>query len=470
MRNEIANFRDCKSIAIMGGTFDPIHYGHLVTAEAVRHRFQVDKVVFIPTGRPAHKTDKEVTHNEHRYLMAVLATMRNENFEVSRLEIDRPGITYTIDTIEQLKKMCRPDVRLYFITGADAIHQIMTWKEPERLLSLCDFVAVTRPGYQKNQMFEEIGELREKFASRIHYMEVPALAISSSDIRTRAQKGMPIQYLLPQEVEDYIHKFGLYRNQRKNEVKFMLPIEVMQEKLQSTLSVKRYIHTMGVSEEAVRLAEIFGTQAEQQKAKVAGLLHDCAKDYPKELREQGFAVVAVNYRLSPKAKNPAYIEDAAEAVAWVFKNIEKYGGRKDHIFVSGHSAGGYLSLILAMDKKYMAAYGADADSVAAYLPVSGQTVTHFTIRKERGLPDGIPVVDEYAPVNKARKETAPLVLITGDKHLEMAARYEENALLEAVLKSIGNKKVTLYEMQGFDHGQVLGPACYLIADYVKRFK
>ena len=110
------------------------------------------------------------------------------------------------------------------------------------------------------------------------------------------------------------------------------------------------------------------------------------------------------------------------------------------------------------------------DSVAAYLPVSGQTVTHFTIRKERGLPDGIPVVDEYAPVNKARKETAPLVLITGDKHLEMAARYEENALLEAVLKSIGNKKVTLYEMQGFDHGQVLGPACYLIADYVKRFK
>ena len=194
------------------------------------------------------------------------------------------------------------------------------------------------------------------------------------------------------------------------------------------------------------------------------------KFIPKELTEQGFAVVAVNYRLSPKAKNPAYIEDAAEAVAWVFKNIEKYGGCKDRIFVSGHSAGGYLSLILAMDKKYMATYGVDADSVAAYLPVSGQTVTHFTIRKERGLPNGIPVVDEYAPVNKARKETAPLVLITGDKHLEMAARYEENALLEAVLKSIGNKRVTLYEMQGFDHGQVLGPACYLIVDYVKRFK
>ena len=286
MRNEIANFKNCKSIAIMGGTFDPIHYGHLVTAEAVRHRFQVDKVVFIPTGKPAHKTDKAVTHNEHRYLMAVLATMRNENFEVSRIEIDRPGVTYTIDTIEQLKKLCRPDVRLYFITGADAIHRIMSWKESERLLSLCDFVAVTRPGYQKNQMFEEIGEIQDKYASRIHYMEVPALAISSSDIRSRAQRGMPIQYLLPQEVVDYIHKFGLYQDERKEEVKFVLSVEVMQEKLQSALSVKRYIHTMGVAEEAVRLAEIYGTYADRQKARVAGLLHDCAKDYPKELRQR----------------------------------------------------------------------------------------------------------------------------------------------------------------------------------------
>ncbi len=280
MRNEITDFQDCKSIAIMGGTFDPIHNGHLVTAEAVRHRFKVDRVVFIPTGRPAHKTDKQVTHNEHRYLMTVLATMRNENFDVSRIEIDRPGITYTIDTIEALKKICRPDVRLYFITGADAIHQIMSWKEPERLLTLCDFVAVTRPGYRKNQMFEEIGEIREKFASRIHYMEVPALAISSSDIRERARKGEPIKYLLPQEVEDYIHKFKLYQNMEKDEVKFMLPIETMREKLQSALSVKRYIHTMGVAEEAIKLAEIYGTQ----KAQAAGLLHDCAKDYPEEMR------------------------------------------------------------------------------------------------------------------------------------------------------------------------------------------
>ena len=193
------------------------------------------------------------------------------------------------------------------------------------------------------------------------------------------------------------------------------------------------------------------------------------KHIPHELMNKGFAVVAVNYRLSPKAKNPAYIEDAAAAVAWTFENIEKYGGSKERIFVSGHSAGGYLTLILAMDKKYMEAYGADADKVAAYLPISGQTVTHFTIRKERGLPNGIPIIDEYAPVNKVRKDTPPVILITGGRDLEMADRWEENALLASVAKNIGNKNVCLYELQGFDHGEVSGPGCYLIVNYIRKF-
>ena len=275
MRNEIANFRDCKSIAIMGGTFDPIHHGHLVTAEAVRYRFKVDKVVFMPAGQPAHKTNKKVTHNEHRYLMTVLATMRNENFEVSRIEIDRAGVTYTIDTIEELKRMCRPDVRLYFITGADAIHQIMTWKESERLLGMCDFVAVTRPGYDKSKLFQDIGEIREKFSSRVHYM--------MCFVTNRITKPIMKLSALSEEMSKLNFDVA-YEDDAEDEVKFMLPVETMQEKLQSALSVKRYIHTMGVAEEAVKLAEIYGTPQDQQKARVAGLLHDCAKDYPEAMR------------------------------------------------------------------------------------------------------------------------------------------------------------------------------------------
>lgn len=194
------------------------------------------------------------------------------------------------------------------------------------------------------------------------------------------------------------------------------------------------------------------------------------KYIPQELASKGFAVVTPNYRLSPKAQNPAYIQDAAAAVAWVMRHIGLYGGDPTRIFVSGHSAGGYLSLILATDKSYMAAYHADADSIAAYLPVSGQTVTHFTIRKERGLPHGIPVIDEFAPCNKARKDTAPIILLTGDRNLEMADRYEENALFASVMKNIGNPNVMLYELQGFDHNTVVGPACCFICDYVRNFK
>lgn len=200
-----------------------------------------------------------------------------------------------------------------------------------------------------------------------------------------------------------------------------------------------------------------------------GGLEGGGKHVPEMFMNQGFAVVAVNYRLSPKAQNPAYTEDAAAAVAWAYKHIEEYGGSPRRVFVTGHSAGGYLTLMVGLDKSYLQEYGVDADSIAAYLPISGQTVTHFTIRKEHSLPEGIPVIDQYAPCNKARKDTPPFVLITGDRNLEMADRYEENALLASVLKNIGNKKVSLYELQGFDHGQVYVPGCCLVANYIRNF-
>lgn len=192
------------------------------------------------------------------------------------------------------------------------------------------------------------------------------------------------------------------------------------------------------------------------------------KHIPRELTEQGFAVIAVNYRLSPRATNPAYIEDAAEAVAWTFRNIRQYGGDPDKIIVSGHSAGGYLSLMLALDKSYLQKHQIDADKVMAWFPLSGQTVTHFTIRKERKLRDGIPVIDRFAPLDNARMGTPPIYLITGDRNHELAARYEENAHLFAVLRSLGNDKVYLYELQGFNHGNMYAPGCLLMVDYIKN--
>ncbi|MDL2245386.1 alpha/beta hydrolase [Parabacteroides sp. OttesenSCG-928-J18] len=193
-----------------------------------------------------------------------------------------------------------------------------------------------------------------------------------------------------------------------------------------------------------------------------------SKDIPRELKEQGCAVVTVNYRLSPRATAPAYILDAAEALAWAFKHIGKYGGTAEKIYVSGHSAGGYLALMLALDKSYLAAHEVDADRVAAWIPLSGQTVTHYTIRKEMGLKDGIPVIERYAPLSHARPDTPPIMLITGGRYLEMSARYEENALLDAVLRGVGNKNVSLYELEGCDHGTMCGPGCLMMVDYIRK--
>ncbi len=199
-----------------------------------------------------------------------------------------------------------------------------------------------------------------------------------------------------------------------------------------------------------------------------GGLEGGQKELPLELQNKGVAVVSPNYRLSPKATNPAYIDDAAAAVAWVFENIESFGGDPARIYVAGHSAGGYLTLMIGLDKSYLQKYGVDADRIKGLIPASGQTNTHYTIRKERGLPMDIPLVDEYAPLNKVRAGLPPILLITGDRHLEMTARYEENLHLESILRYFGNKDLTLYELQGFDHGGMAIPACRLLINWVKK--
>ena len=186
------------------------------------------------------------------------------------------------------------------------------------------------------------------------------------------------------------------------------------------------------------------------------------KEIPEQLTNKGYAVVGVGYRLSPKAKAPAYIEDAAAAVAWVFQHIKEYGGSDKLIFISGHSAGGYLGMMVTLDKKYLLKYNIDANNIAALIPFSGQAITHFTIRKERGMEATQPVIDEYAPLYFVRADAPPMLLITGDRELELYGRYEENAYLERMMKLTGHKQTTLYEMDGYDHGGMPVPAYPLL--------
>jgi len=189
-------------LGIMGGTFDPIHHGHLVAASEVAEQFALDEVIFVPTGSPWQKSDREVSAAEDRYLMAVIATASNPRFWVSRVDIDRPGPTFTIDTIRDIAQM-RPDAELFFITGADALGQILSWKDHDEAVRLARFVGVTRPGYELSDAHLP--------SDTVTLVDVPAMAISSSACRARVKGGHPIWYLVPDGVVQYIAKHRLYR-------------------------------------------------------------------------------------------------------------------------------------------------------------------------------------------------------------------------------------------------------------------
>ncbi|MGO4603549.1 nicotinate-nucleotide adenylyltransferase [Terrabacter sp. 2YAF2] len=188
-------------LGVMGGTFDPIHHGHLVAASEVQSRFDLDEVVFVPTGQPWQKADRYVSPAEDRYLMTVIATASNPRFTVSRVDIDRPGPTFTIDTLRDIRAE-RPDDELFFITGADALAEILSWKDAQHLWELAHFIGVTRPGH----------ELSDKGlpGQRVTLQEVPAMAISSTDCRARVADGEPVWYLVPDGVVQYINKYHLY--------------------------------------------------------------------------------------------------------------------------------------------------------------------------------------------------------------------------------------------------------------------
>lgn len=192
------------------------------------------------------------------------------------------------------------------------------------------------------------------------------------------------------------------------------------------------------------------------------------KFIPEELKNAGMAVVAVNYRLLPKANLTNCIEDATAAVAWTFQEIGKYGGDIRKIFLSGHSAGGYLVNMTGMDKKWLGKYGIDADSIAALIPFSGHAISHFAYRKAKGMKDTQPSIDEFAPLFYVRPDAPPLIIVSGDRELEMLGRYEENAYFWRMMKVAGHKETYIYELDGYDHGAMMAPAFHILKEHMKR--
>ena len=197
-------------VGVFGGTFDPIHIGHLVSAEEARVELKLERVVFIPAGLPPHKLDHVMSPVEHRLAMVELAIASNPHFAVSRVDIDRFGPCYTVDTIELLRDEWGPAVEIYFIMGSDSLLDILTWHNPRRLIRLCRFAVVSRPSYQID--LDELDALLPGLASRVQMLNAPELAISSTDIQRRVREGLSIKYQVPEAIEDYIYEHKLYRN------------------------------------------------------------------------------------------------------------------------------------------------------------------------------------------------------------------------------------------------------------------
>ncbi|WBB95425.1 MULTISPECIES: nicotinate-nucleotide adenylyltransferase [unclassified Solwaraspora] len=198
-----------RRVGIMGGTFDPIHQGHLVAASEVAERFALDEVVFVPTGDPWEKAGLTVTPAEDRYLMTVIATASNPTFQVSRADIDRLGPTYTVDTLRDLHSVYGPKTQLFFITGADALEKILSWKDTDAMFELAHFIGVTRPGFELSDAHLP--------ADTVSLVEVPAMAISSTECRARVAAGKPLWYLVPDGVVQYIAKRRLYETESSGE-------------------------------------------------------------------------------------------------------------------------------------------------------------------------------------------------------------------------------------------------------------
>jgi nicotinate-nucleotide adenylyltransferase len=262
-----------RRIAVMGGTFDPIHYGHLAAAEAVRDRLKLNEIIFMPTGNPPHKKRLATTPADLRYELTALAIKDNPYFTISRIETDREGMSYTLDTCRELKSIYGKDCEISFIIGADSVEDLKIWHKPEKLLPMCRFIGITRPGYKTDKLKATISELEKDFGASIDLMETPDFDLSSTDLRNRVFAGKSLNYLTPPDVIKYIEDKELYPR-----CKYSLTDKAA--RLHDFLSPKRFLHSTGVAAEAESLAKTHGIDSE--RAYTAGLLHDCAKDLGKD--------------------------------------------------------------------------------------------------------------------------------------------------------------------------------------------
>ena len=259
-----------KRFGIMGGTFNPIHYGHLMLAEQIRTSFHLDEVIFIPVGNAPHKTLDHTADKHQRYEMTKRAIETNPYFTISDIEINSEKTTYTIDTIRALKKTLHKNDVLYFITGADAILQLETWKDYQTLIGMVKFIGATRPGIDNASLEDKINGFKKNYNADIELHYIPALAISSTDIRNRVSQEKSIRYLLPESVEQYIKENMLYKTHHERFFEFYTI-------LKDTLSKKRFVHCVETARVARELAFHYGV--DPVKAEFAGLCHDMSKEY-----------------------------------------------------------------------------------------------------------------------------------------------------------------------------------------------
>jgi len=261
MDYNLKRLKKLSRVGIIGGTFDPIHFGHLAAAEEAREKYSLDLVLFIPAGAPPHKNTDSLAEARHRYNMVTAAIRGNKYFAVSRLEAERQGTSYSVDTVREIRSYMSDDSVLYFIIGADTAALVCTWKEYEAIEELARFIILPRPGHNS----------QDYISQNEHTLTMPLMDISSTDIRERVIEGKSISYLLPAAVERYIYTNGIYRLSATS-------IPAIVAHLEKTLTGKRYLHTMGVYQEAAKLSRFYG--ADEKKAAIAALLHDVAKDMP----------------------------------------------------------------------------------------------------------------------------------------------------------------------------------------------